>query len=91
MTGGRGLVVSNVSQRSEVKVLGVSSLSSFKCNVHLFVCYFLLQDVGVGKTSLVGRFVHDTFSQNITTTLGSVNNRINDVYMHAHNNATATF
>uniref|UniRef100_A0A1X7U9P4 Uncharacterized protein n=1 Tax=Amphimedon queenslandica TaxID=400682 RepID=A0A1X7U9P4_AMPQE len=30
----------------------------------------LLGDVGVGKTSLVGRFVHDTFSQNITTTLG---------------------
>ncbi|XP_003388661.1 PREDICTED: ras-related protein Rab-22A-like [Amphimedon queenslandica] len=31
----------------------------------------LLGDVGVGKTSLVGRFVHDTFSQNITTTLGA--------------------
>ena len=52
----------------EVKVclLGVS-----KQYTRVPLLYFRIsQDIGVGKTSLVGRFVHDTFSQNITTTLG---------------------
>ena len=29
-----------------------------------------LQDIGVGKSSLVGRFVHNSFNPNLTTTLG---------------------
>ena len=28
------------------------------------------QDMGVGKSSLVGRFVHDKFDTSLTTTLG---------------------
>jgi Ras-related protein Rab-22 len=31
----------------------------------------LLGDQGVGKSSLVGRFVHGSFNPNLTTTLGA--------------------
>lgn len=31
----------------------------------------LLGDIGVGKSSLVGRFVHNSFNPNLTTTLGA--------------------
>ena len=56
----------------EVKVclLGVSLQPDGCCHAPYHALYACVQDMGVGKTSLVGRFVNDTFSQNMTTTLG---------------------
>ena len=46
-----------------------------KLSHNIVLCYVLAhsQDIGVGKSSLVGRFVHDSFNPNLTTTLGYVN------------------
>ena len=58
----------------EVKVclLGVSF---FYVGCGVFALWIVVtsahpQDIGVGKSSLVGRFVHNSFNPNLTTTLG---------------------
>ncbi len=55
----------------EVKVclLGVSDYRGVTSAFYL-LWWCGTQDIGVGKSSLVGRFVHGSFNPNLTTTLG---------------------
>lgn len=70
----------NECQRSEGVPLRGKLVVRLRYWLHFNVCLWVwlcvnhsamvLQDIGVGKSSLVGRFVHNSFNPNLTTTLG---------------------
>uniref|UniRef100_A0A3B1KJC0 RAB31, member RAS onco family n=1 Tax=Astyanax mexicanus TaxID=7994 RepID=A0A3B1KJC0_ASTMX len=57
---------------------------------NFFVCLFLLQDTGVGKSSIVCRFVQDHFDHNITIS-PTPNCDITDISVHCINKCTVLF